>query len=165
MLLRHAKAVQQSRADDFARDLQEKGERDAVRLGAYLVARDILPDVALVSSAARTRQTFEGLAAALRVPLPATFIQELYNATAGELRALLPAVDASVRTLLIVGHNPGIADLAVMLSRDGDLDEIMRMRNRFAPCSLAVIGFDDEDWADAAARGGRLDLLLAPEDF
>ena len=61
MLLRHAKAVQQSRGDDFARDLQDKGKRDAARLGGYLRSHDLVPDVALVSSSARTRQTFEGL--------------------------------------------------------------------------------------------------------
>ena len=165
MLLRHAKAVQQSRGDDYARDLQEKGRRDAGRLGGYLRSHDLVPEVALVSAAARTRQTFDGLTATMEAPVPATYDEALYNATAGELRDMLKATDPGVRRLMIVGHNPGIADLAVMLSRDGDPIEIARMRSRFAPCSLAIVSCDGEDWADAAARGGRLDLFLQPEDL
>ena len=155
MLLRHAKAVQQSRGDDFARDLQDKGRRDAALLGAYLRRHDLVPDVALVSAAARTRQTFDGLKATIEAPLPAQFDDELYNATAGEIRIMLRATQPAVERLIIVGHNPGIADLALMLARDGDIAEIGRMRSRFAPCSLAVITCEAEDWADVAAKGGR----------
>ena len=165
MLLRHAKAVQQSRGDDFARDLQDKGQRDSARLGGYLRSHDLVPDVALVSTSARTRQTFDGLTATIEAPVPATYDEALYNATAGEIRGMLKATEPGVRTLMVVGHNPGIADLASMLARDGDLAEISRMRNRFAPCSLAVIACEAEDWADVAARGGRLDLFLQPEDL
>ncbi len=165
VLLRHARAVQQSRGDDLSRDLQDKGRRDSGLLGSYLRSHDLVPDVALVSSSARTRQTFDGLTATIEAPVPATYDEALYNATAGEIRSMLKATEPGVRTLMIVAHNPGIADLAVMLSRDGDPVEIGRMRNRFAPCSLAVIACDAEDWADAAARGGRLDLFLQPEDL
>lgn len=165
MLLRHAKAVQQSRGDDFARDLQEMGRRDVERLGGYLAARGIVPDFALVSASARTRQTFETLAAALPTSIPARFGEELYNATAAELRTLVRGVDPGVKTLMVVGHNPGIADAAVMLARDGDPSEIVRMRDRFSPCGLAILACEAEDWADAAARGGRLDLFLLPDDI
>lgn len=165
MLLRHAKAVQQSRGDDFARDLQDKGHRDAARLGSYLRSHDLVPDVALVSTSARTRQTFDGLTATIEAPVAASYDEMLYNATAGEIRAMLKTTTPGVRTLMILGHNPGIADLALMLSRDGDLAEIARMRNRFAPCSLAIIASDAEDWADVGASGGRLDLFLQPEDL
>ena len=165
MLLRHAKAVQQSRGDDFLRDLQDKGRGDVMRLGVYLAAHRLVPDLALVSTSARTRQTFEGLTAALGAPVSATFDETLYNATAAELRGFLRTVDPTVRTLMIIGHNPGIADIAVMLARDSDHVDIARMRNRFSPCGLAVIACDTDDWADAAARGGRLDLFLLPDDL
>ncbi len=165
MLLRHAKAVQQSRGDDFARDLQEKGHRDAGRLGGYLRSHDLVPDVALVSAAARTRQTFDGLMATIEAPVAATYDEALYNATAGEIRGMLKGTAPGVQTLMIVGHNPGIADLAAMLARDGDLAEITRLRHFFAPCSLAIIVSDGEDWADVAARGGRLDLFLQAQDL
>ncbi|VVB48679.1 Phosphoglycerate mutase [Beijerinckiaceae bacterium RH AL1] len=165
MLLRHAKAVQQSRGDDFARDLQDKGRRDAALLGAYLRGHDLVPDVALVSASARTRQTFDGLRATIEAPVAARYDDDLYNATAGEIRTMLRATQPGVRSLMVVGHNPGIADLAVMLARDGDLAEIGRMRARFAPCSLAVITCNVEEWADVAATGGRLDLFLQPEDL
>ena len=165
MLLRHAKAVQQSRGDDFARDLQDRGRADVQRLGLHLAARGLVPDLALVSTSARTRQTFDGLTAPWRAQIPATFDDELYNATAAELRALIRDIDPAVRTLMIIGHNPGIADAAVILAHDGDLTEIMRMRDRYSPCGLAVIARETEDWAAVAASGGRLDLFLLPDDI
>jgi len=165
MLLRHAKAVQQSQGDDFARDLQDKGVADAGRLGEHLAERALVPDFALVSSSERTRQTFEIVQAALGRQIAARFEDGLYNATAAELRGMLRSIQAGITTLMIVGHNPGIADAAVMLARDGDPVEIGRMRNRFSPCGVAVIAFDAETWADAAASGGRLDLFLLPEDL
>jgi len=165
MLLRHAKAVQHSRGDDFARDLQDKGASDARRLGDHLAERALVPDFALVSSSQRTRQTFDIVQAALERSIPARFEDSLYNATAAELRGMLRTIEVEIETLMVVGHNPGIADVAVMLARDGDPAEIARMRNRFAPCGLAVIGFDAESWAQAAASGGRLDLFLLPDDL
>ena len=164
MLLRHAKAVQ-SRGNDFSRDLQDRGRADAQRLGANLGGRAILPDLALVSSSVRTRQTFEIVAAALGRSVTARYERDLYDATAGEMRDMLRGIDPAVRTLLVVGHNPGIADAATMLSRDGDQPELHRMRHRFPPCALAVVELEGEDWAEAAARGGRLDLFLLPEDL
>ena len=132
MLLRHAKAVQQSPGgDDFARDLQDKGKADAKRLGTYLADKKLLPDLALVSTAARTKQTYEIVAAALGRPGAVRYEQALYNATGGELRGILRSLDPAIQTLMIVGHNPGIADAAAMLSRDGDLAELTPLRRRF----------------------------------
>lgn len=165
MLLRHAKAVQHGRGDDFDRDLQDKGKTDARRLGDHLAARGLLPDLALVSSSARTRETFEIVESALGRMLPARYDETLYNATAGELRDALRDIDGAVRSLMVVGHNPGIADAAAMLARDGDLAELSRMRSRFPPCGLAILELEGADWREAAKRGGRLDLFLLPEDL
>ena len=165
MLLRHAKAVQQARGEDFARDLQPQGKVDAAKLGAYLVDIDCVPDFAFVSASVRTLRTFEIVQTNVGRAIPTRFERDLYNATAPQVRDLLKQVPPEVRRLMVVGHNPGIADAATHLARDGDLTDLARVRNRFSPCGLAVVAFESDDWLDARARGGRLDLFVLPEDL
>jgi phosphohistidine phosphatase len=145
--------------------LTERGDSDATALGQYLAHAGIVPDFAEVSSSARTLQTFERIVAALARDVPFALDRGLYNATAGDIRDRLRGVRTDVRTLMIVGHNPGVMEAALTLIRDGDPAEIARLRGRFPPCSLALLTFDTDAWADARASGGRLDLFLMPEDF
>lgn len=165
LLLRHAKAEQHGQGDDFARALTQKGEADARALGVHMAALGIIPDFAVVSAATRTRQTFDLYAQASRAQISARFDDELYNATDGQLRDVLKTVVSGVQTLMIVGHNPGIMDVAARFARDGDVSDLGRLRDRFPPCSLALVVFDTDDWREARARGGRLDLLLMPGDL
>ena len=164
LLLRHAKAVQHMPHGDFARTLTEKGAADATALGAYLARSDLIPEFAFVSSSARTVQTFECVTAGLERNVAFSPEPSLYNATAGDMRDRLRTVRPSVRRLMMLGHNPGVMEAAITLTRDGDPAEIERMRGRFPPCSLALLTFDTNDWADARASGGRLDLFLTPDD-
>lgn len=164
MLLRHAKAEPHAAGRDHDRALTEKGEADARALGSYMARIGYLPDRALVSGARRTRQTFDLFVEGAGRAIDGAYDEALYNATDGQLRDLLRGVDPSVATLMMVGHNPGIMELAARLARDGDVTELARLRDRFPPCSLALITFDTDDWREARATGGRLDLLLLPED-
>jgi len=163
ILLRHAKAVPHS-GDDFARELTDKGHKDSGRAGAFLLENNLVPNLALVSPAARTRQTFEDLAAASR-PIHADFEEELYNAGARQLRERLRRIDGAVKTLLVIGHNPGIAELALNLASDGDIKDFEAVRNRFPPASFAIIEFRGENWEDAAASGGQLVQFVTPDDL
>ena len=162
MLLRHAKAGSHS-TDDHARRLTEGGRADAEALGAYLAGHDLVPHRAYVSASARTRETFETLQGRMGGSTEVRLDEDLYNASAGHMRDMMRAFDAD--KIMIVGHNPGIMDAAVQLARDGDAGDLRRMRGRFPPCSFALISFDQAEWRDARASGGRLDLLLMPEDF
>lgn len=164
-LLRHAKAVAHGRSEDFDRGLADKGVADARRLGAHMARRELLPDLALVSAADRTKQTFELFAESAGADIRSRYETSLYNASDTQLRDVLKIIDNSIQRLMIVGHNPGIMDVAVRLARDGDIEDLARMRSRFPPGTLAVLGFDCDDWRDARASGGRLDLLLMPDDL
>jgi phosphohistidine phosphatase len=163
MLLRHAKA-EQGGDTDFDRALTERGEADAQALGRYVSQLRIVVDFAIVSTAARAQQTFKLFAQEVG-GIPVRNDECLYNASEPRLRDTLKTVPASVGTLLIVGHNPGIMEAATRLAQDGDVAELSRMRERFPTCCLAVITFDAEDWRDARTRGGRLDLLITPDDI
>ena len=162
MLLRHAKAGPQSQ-DDHARRLTDGGCADAAALGSYLAENGLAPAAAYVSSAARTKETFEIVQSRLGSAPDLHVDEDLYNASAERLRGMLRSF--SNDSVMIVGHNPGIMDAAVALARDGDVNEVRRMQGRFPPCGMALISFDTSDWRDAQASGGRLDLFLTPEDL
>ena len=163
LLLRHAKAEQLAHGDDFDRKLTERGRADALALGVHLRRLHIVPDKALVSSAVRTSETFDLFAEGIGAPVDVAFDEALYNASEQTLRDLLKSMPPSVKTLLVVGHNPGIMDVAIRLARDGDGGELNLMRDRYPPCTLSLICFDTDDWRDARSTGGRLDLFLMPE--
>lgn len=165
MFLRHAKAEPQGRRDDFGRKLTSAGECDASMLGSFCRDQHLTPDLALVSSSARTRQTFDNWAGTAGRPAAVRYEDALYNATADDLRSCLRLIDPTVRSLLFVAHNPGIMEAAIASARDGDIVDLDRLKNRFPPCALAVVTFDTDDWHDAWIGGGRLDYLLLPEDL
>jgi phosphohistidine phosphatase len=162
LLLRHAKAEQHGQCDDFDRELTEKGEADALALGVRIAHLGVVPGLAIVSTAARTQRTFELFARGAESTIDVRHEDELYNATEDQIRDVLSGVDSTIKTLLIVGHNPGIMDVAGHLARDGDVTDLARLRDRFPPCSLALIAFDTDNWRDLRRSGGRLDLLLTP---
>ncbi len=162
MLLRHAKAEPGGGGDDHERALTKKGEADARRLGRHLRHVGPRPDLALVSSARRTRQTFDLLNAELAGPeIEARVDAVLFNATATQMHATTLGVDAD--RLLVVGHNPAVAELAASLALEGDQFDLDRLRNRFPPGSLAVLSFADRNGLQAG--GGRLRALILPEDL
>lgn len=164
LLLRHAKA-EASRGDDFARALAVKGERDADEIGAFLSEHGLVPDVALVSAARRTSRTFELVADRLTADIEVHEDKALYNASEAAIRHRIGSVGVGPRVVLVVGHNPGVMEAAVALAQDGDFSELERLRGRFPPGGLAVIGFETDDWAAACISGGRLDALVFPDDL
>src|SRR5262245_51274897 len=120
MLLRHAEAEKKSAAgDDHARALTERGREEARRVGRWLRERRTALDAALVSDAARARQTYEAARQAFPALPEPVFSRRLYLATPGELFALLQGQAAAVAASMLVGHNPGIQDLCRILAESG----------------------------------------------
>ncbi len=132
LLLRHATAKARSPAGDFERALTPGGRADAARLGAWLLAKELIPDAALVSPSRRTRETADLVLAGLPGAPRPVFNEALYNADAETLYAL--AEGSKARCLLIIGHNPGIGELAAALAGE----EAARLAEGFPPCALAV---------------------------
>ncbi len=130
VLLRHAKAEHASSLDDRMRPLALDGRRQAAEVGTSLRAAGVLPDRVLVSSAVRTRQTWDLVRVGLGVgPEVAEFGDELYSAGVRTLIGLLHAVGPEVRTLLVVGHEPTVSQTAVALAGPGsDEAAVARVR-------------------------------------
>lgn len=149
LLLRHAKAVAiagpASEAGDHARDLSDRGRQDASRLGDMLRSQGLQPDLALVSSALRTRSTWDLLAPFVE-PVPALVISNrIYLAEAEDLLFLLRETAEEIGSVMLVGHNPGLHELALHLARAGG--DTTGLDSGMPTCALAqfdVIG----RWSD-----------------
>lgn len=123
LLLRHAKAVTSagaaSEAADHARDLSDRGRRDASQLGELLRTQGLQPELALVSSALRTRRTWD-LLAPFAEPAPVLVISDrIYLAEAEQLLFLLRETAEEIGSVMLVGHNPGLHELTLSLARAG----------------------------------------------
>lgn len=164
MLLRHAKAVADQGKGDHARALSPRGQADAAALGMALGLEHLVPDLILVSSASRTSMTAAQLLAQWPQAVSVKVTDHLYNAPADAMLDQVQGVDDQVRTLMVVGHNPAIAELALKLTGYGDRYAGARMAQRFPPCGMAVLDFDTEQWHDVAAGKGRLERFVVPGD-
>jgi len=165
LLLRHAKAIAPSAGDDFDRELTDRGRDDAEHIGKWIAEAGIVPDHAIYSGSARTRATFEIVARALPHGFDAKEDNALYDATRQLILALLRDLPKSSHATLVVGHNPGMADVANLLTGEGgELDRI-RMASKFPTGALAVIAFDRGDWTKISPRGGKLERFVTPAEF
>lgn len=161
IVFRHAKAVPHGAAPDFERALAPRGVEAAAEMGRMLADEHLLPDLALVSPALRTRQTWEAAAMALS-GIPVRHEDGIYDAPSKRLLDLVRSVPDDVRTLVMVGHNPGIADLAQLLVGHGDRYAFSRMRAKYVTGAIAVVDFDVDRWVDVKPGAGRLDRFVTP---
>lgn len=164
LLLRHAKAERlQSGGRDQDRVLAPRGRSDAQKLGVYLARHSFIPDRALVSTAVRTRETWELLAAAFTKAPPVRFEERLYNASPQTILQVIKETEPKIRMLLVIGHNPALQELAAMLIASGDIDARERLGEQFPTSALAAISFATDNWAGVHSHGGRLEHFVTPK--
>lgn len=163
VLLRHAKA-DWPQVPDHERPLADRGRLDAPAAGRRFTDDGITPDLALCSTAARTRETWK-LAAHEMAHRPRTVYEErLYEATLGDLLALLTETPDDIGSLLVVGHNPGMHALADALAGSADADALARMKRAgFPTAAFAVITFSGS-WKGVEHGVGRLTGFWAPHE-
>ncbi|MCX4777494.1 SixA phosphatase family protein [Streptomyces sp. NBC_01264] len=141
VLLRHAKA-EWSDGTDHDRPLAERGRHDAPAAGQKLAHTGITFDLALCSSAARTRETWKLAVQELPHRPKTTYEERLYEASLGELIALVNETSDEVKNLLVIGHNPGMHALADALAGSAQGDVLARMnRSGFPTSGIAVVSF------------------------
>ncbi|MFD5189722.1 SixA phosphatase family protein [Streptomyces sp. NPDC058357] len=163
VLLRHAKA-EWSQDSDHERPLAERGRKDAPVAGRKLVDSGIDLDLALCSTAARTRETWK-LAVHEMPHRPRTVYEErLYEASLGELIALINETPDDVHDLLVIGHNPGMHAVADALSESAEGDTLARMtRGGFPTAAFAVVEFTGS-WKGVEHGVGKLVEYWTPND-
>ncbi|RWM13876.1 MAG: histidine phosphatase family protein [Mesorhizobium sp.] len=164
LILRHAKSSWDDPAlADFDRPLAPRGLKTASLMGRELARRGWLPDLALVSPALRTRDTWRLVAQELPQHVPAQFADELYEAAPATILARVRQVKAT--TLLVIGHNPGLQHFALRLAGAGSDESVFKkIEAKFPTAALARFALDG-DWADLAFGSARLTHCLRPKDL
>lgn len=163
VLLRHAKADWPDVAD-HDRPLADRGRKDAPVVGDWLASHNISPQLTLCSTAARTRETWKLVAPRLSRRPKTVYEERLYEASPGEIIAVINEAPDDVAHLLVVGHNPGIQGAAEVLTGggSGEQGELMS-RHGFPTSAVAVIGIEGP-WKSAEPGVGTLDHYWAPHE-
>ena len=166
LLFRHAKAERSiPGTEDRARRLIERGQKDAARVGAYMASHALIPDHVMTSPSARTQETWKFAAPSFRPSPAVTAADKLYDATPQAILAVIKEAPASVRNLLVIGHNPGLHAVALMLIASGDIEARERLREKLPTSGLVVIDFAFEGWDKLHPQSGRLERFVTPKSL
>ena len=166
ILFRHAKAEAATPGQkDLSRALIERGRKDAARIGAYMATHALVPDRVMVSPAKRTQETWKHLSSAFKPAPAATTIEKLYEATPHAILAVIKDAPASAHTLLVVAHNPGLHEVALMLIASGDIDARERLTEKLPTSGLVIVDFAVDDWSRLHPQSGRLERFVSPRSL
>jgi phosphohistidine phosphatase len=164
-LVRHAKAQRPPGQDDHERALTDRGRADARRVADALAARNLLPEVLIHSGALRARETAEIFIAEWARDVELRQDPGLYNATQVMLFASARALPDSNARVGFVGHNPGLAELAVSLAGSGAQSELRRMEAKFPTCAVAALDFSVRQWLNIERKSAKLALFVTPSEL
>ena len=163
-LLRHAKS---SWADptlpDHERPLGPRGRRDAKRIAKHLARHGIEPQLVLCSPAKRTRSTLELLRPALGATSTVRLDAALYAASADKLFERIRNVPEGVDSLMLIGHNPGLQQLALDLASTGA--ELEQLEAKFPTAALATLTLANATWSRLRQRDALLAAYVIPKQL
>jgi phosphohistidine phosphatase len=162
VLLRHAKSSWDTDEPDHERPLAPRGRRDAKAVGQYLAAQGLRPDVVLCSTARRTRQTWDQAVKGGAKGGDVRYLDEIYDASVTELVEVLHDAPADARSILLLGHAPGIPRLMDYLAiRRSDSPVWERAEQDFPTSGLAVLELESP-WSDIGEAVAELTAFEAP---
>ena len=165
-LLRHAKSSWDDESiSDFDRPLNERGRRAAAAIGKHLAAKGVTFDLVLASPARRVVETLDGLAAGGWMSGPVRFTPAIYQASTRELLAIVQSAPDAAERLMLVGHNPVIAMLALQMTVDDGEGLRARVADNYPTGALAEIVLEVESWRDVTAQCGRLEAFTVPRSL
>lgn len=168
LLLRHAKSSHDDAAlADRARPLSARGHQAAAAMREAMQSLGLAPDLVLVSTARRTMETLEGLSPWEDMPLIEP-TERLYMASGQEILGLVREVAETVRSLMVIGHNPGLHEFALALAgaegNGGDPTALERLHEGYPAGALTEFMLAGP-WQGLRADGGQLMRFLAPRDL
>lgn len=166
-LFRHAKSDwQDPRARDFDRPLNERGRRGAAIMGRHVRDHGVKWERMIASPAIRCAETIEIAAETSGRPVAANWDRRIYLASGVTLADLLREQDGDPKSILMVGHNPGLEDLIFDLVPDDGSSPLRDVvEEKFPTASFAVLELDIDKWSDLKDRCGRLVHLTRPRDL
>lgn len=166
-LYRHAKSSwKDPTLADTERPLNGRGRRAAKSMAAYMAKHRLVPDIIVCSSARRTRETLGMVRdALLGGDIPTRVDDALYTASAADLLRQVHYLDDGLASAMIVGHNPGLQDLALRLTGGGKPEPRNRMRSKFPTAALAVLTCPGRKWRAMKPDGATLKAFVCPRDL
>ena len=166
-LLRHAKSSWDDPvARDFDRPLNGKGQRAALAVGRYLRSEAVAFDHVVASPATRVTETVEQAEVGYGGALAPAWDRRVYLASASSLLDIIHELPAGAESALLIGHNPGLEDLILMLIPDRAGDALRdSVEVKFPTGALAVMTFDVGDWASVQPDRGTLVRFTRPRDL
>ncbi len=162
-VLRHAKSSwDDTGLADIDRPLAPRGRKAAKRLARVLAEQGVLPELVLCSPAVRATQTLERVLPGLGAP-DVLVDERLYHASADALLTRLGDIPENVRDTVLIGHNPGLAELCLLLARPGD--DRQRIAGNLPTGAFVTLAADAPAWSDLQAEGAEIVRLLLPREL
>ena len=165
MLLRHAKSFRTPGVRDHERPLAARGKAAAEQMALHMRAEGLMPDAVIVSTALRTQETWAAVKPFLTGENEPQVVSDfrVYEAQIDTLLSLISEAAPHFKTLLVIGHNPGMSELAVLSAEPmrSDRTALATAILKFPAASLAVIDFKQEHWT-LARRTGKFWRFVTP---
>jgi phosphohistidine phosphatase len=163
VLLRHAKSDWPQGVPDHERPLGARGLAEAPLAGRWLAQAELVPDLALVSSALRAQQTWQLVAAELADDIPTRVEPALYDAAVWDVLVLLRTLPDEVATAIVVGHNPVTERLALTLDDgQGPAEPREQLAGKYPTGGIAVLALQVPQWRDMDGQTARLESFVVP---
>lgn len=156
-LLRHAKSSWKDAAlTDFDRPLNGRGRRACEAIGGFLKEKEITFDLALSSPAVRARETIDLVLRSAKLRPQLRYDERIYEATPERLLDVVSQLENESKTVVLVGHNPGMQELLTLLT--GAAEE-------FATATLAKVNFKNSKWVEVGTRKATLEWVVRPKEL
>jgi phosphohistidine phosphatase len=163
MLLRHAQAERPPGLPDHQRPLTHRGQLEGKFIARYMLAEGLRPDLAIVSTAVRTQETWRHVSTAFDDTVDHVDESELYEVSMQGILQVIRNIKQGPHSVLLVGHNPGLSDVADYLCAPSASHAMAQMHRGYPPGALAVLDFDVDQWTHIAHGGGKLERFVRAE--
>jgi phosphohistidine phosphatase len=160
-LLRHAQALNADIHGDKARKLSPQGVEDARTLGVIMKQKALIPDLVICSPAQRTKETLEAVMQGTGT-ISTIYMRRIYEGGIGDILDHIQKTDNNVNTLMVVGHNPSMHELAALLASDSS--PLVDRLSAYRPGTLSAFVCPNENWADIQPGENDLFELLSPSE-
>ena len=165
-IMRHAKSDWgDAQLDDFDRPLNDRGRKAAKVVGRELKRRRARFDLVLASPALRVRETLKGVEHGYGESFPVRFDPQLYGATLRTLADFVRNIAGEVHAPLLIGHNPGLQELVLALTRKDDRDLRGRIQAKFPTGAVAIVALPAPRWDEVERESGEMVELILPKEL
>lgn len=165
-VLRHAKSRYDDPAlDDFDRPISDRGRKAAMRVGLEFRDRSMSFDLVLASSAVRARETADAVDQSFPLPRPIRFELDLYLAEYTKLMTFIRALPDGVSSPLLIGHNPGLAQLLLKLACNDEHGLRDRIADKYPTAAFATVEVPVTRWEDLELGCGSISQLILPREL